>query len=152
MGTERVDTAYLVTNFGYPGLFLISFLAATLLPLGSEAAVVLMAAADLEPLKLLLVATTGNFLGALANYMVGKWGAAFILSRYIRIDRAQLAKLENAYGRWGAPILFFAWLPFVGDPLTVAAGAFRVKLYQFTFWVVLGKMLRYYFLISAAAG
>jgi len=142
----------LITNFGYLGLFLISFLAATLLPLGSEAAVALMAAADFDPSRLLLVATTGNSLGALVNYLVGKWGAAFIFTRYIQVDRAVLEKLEKVYGRWGAPVLFFAWLPFVGDPLTVAAGVLRVNIYVFSFWVVLGKMFRYYILIAAAAG
>ena len=71
-------TAYLIANFGYLGLFLISFLAATLLPLGSEAAVVLMAVSDFDPVKLLLVATAGNSLGAFINYLVGKWGAAFV--------------------------------------------------------------------------
>ncbi len=145
-------TAYLITNLGYLGLFLISFLAATLLPLGSEAAVTLMAIEAFNPSRILIVATLGNSLGALVNYLVGKWGAAFVFTRYIRVDRAVLEKSEKVYGRWGAPVLFFAWLPFVGDPLTVAAGALRVNIYVFTFWVVLGKMFRYYILITAAAG
>jgi membrane protein YqaA with SNARE-associated domain len=142
-------TAYLIANFGYLGLFLISFLAATLLPLGSEAAVVLMAVSDFDPVKLLLVATAGNSLGAFINYLAGKWGAAFVFSRYIQVDRAVLEKLEKVYGRWGNPILFFAWLPIVGDPLTVAAGVLRVNIYLFTFWVVLGKAFRYFILIKA---
>jgi len=145
-------TPYLITNFGYLGLFLISFLAATLLPLGSEAAVTLMAIAEFDPARILIVATSGNSLGALINYLVGKWGAAFLFAKYIRIDRAVMEKLEKVYGRWGSPILFFAWLPFVGDPLTVAAGVLRVNIYVFTFWVVLGKMFRYYMLIAAATG
>jgi membrane protein YqaA with SNARE-associated domain len=145
-------TAYFIANFGYLGLFLISFLAATLLPLGSEAAVALMAATDFDPPGVLLVATTGNSLGAFVNYLVGKWGAAFIFARYIEIDRTVLEKTENIYGRYGAPILFFAWLPFVGDPLTIAAGALRVNPYVFAFWVVLGKAFRYYILIHAVAG
>lgn len=145
-------TTYLIVNFGYFGLFLISFSAATLLPLGSEAAVAFMAAADFDPQKLLLVATTGNSLGALVNYLVGKWGAAFVFTRYIRVDPVVLERLEKVYGRWGAPVLFFAWLPFVGDPLTVAAGVLRVNVYLFMFWVILGKMFRYYLLIAAAAG
>jgi membrane protein YqaA with SNARE-associated domain len=143
-------TAYVIANFGYLGLLLISFLAATLLPLGSEAAVVLMAANDFDPWGILGVATTGNSLGALVNYLVGRWGAAFVLARYIQVDPATLEKMENIYGRWGAPALFFAWLPFVGDPLTVAAGVLRVNLYAFAFWVVLGKAFRYYILITAA--
>ncbi len=141
-------TTYLIMNLGYLGLFLISFLAATLLPLGSEAAVVLMAVSEFDPSKILIVATVGNFLGALVNYLVGKWGAAFVFSRYIRVERASLEKLEKVYGKWGAPILFFAWLPIVGDPLTVAAGVFRVNIYVFTFWVVLGKAFRYFILIN----
>lgn len=145
-------TTYLVEHCGYFGLFLISFLAATLLPLGSEAAVALMTVADFNPTGLLLVATTGNSLGALVNYLVGKWGATFLFARYIQVDRSVLEKTEKVYGRYGAPILFFAWLPFVGDPLTIAAGVLRVNLYVFTFWVVLGKAFRYYILIHATAG
>ena len=145
-------TAYLITNFGYLGLFLISFLAATLLPLGSEAAVTLMAIAEFNPSRILIVATIGNSLGALTNYLVGKWGAAFIFTKYIQVDQSTLEKLEKVYGRWGAPVLFFAWLPFVGDPLTVAAGVLRVNIYVFTFWVVLGKLFRYYVLITAVMG
>jgi len=71
-------TEYLILNFGYLGLFVISFLAATLLPLGSEAAVVIMASAKFNPLGLLFIATIGNSLGALVNYLVGRWGADFI--------------------------------------------------------------------------
>ena len=145
-------TAFLITNFGYLGLFLISFLAATLLPLGSEAAVVLMASAEFDPLGLLFIATAGNSLGALVNYLVGRWGADFVFSRYIQVEPAALDRLERVYGRWGAPVLFFAWLPFVGDPLTVAAGVLRVNPWVFLAWVVLGKMFRYYVLIAAAAG
>ena len=145
-------TACLIANFGYLGLFLISFFAATLLPVGSEAAVALMAANDFEPAGLLLIATAGNSLGALVNYLVGRWGASFFFSRYIEIDKTVLEKLENVYGRWGSPALFFAWLPVVGDPLTVVAGALRVNIYLFAFWVVLGKMFRYYILIEAVTG
>jgi len=145
-------TTYLIANFGYLGLFLISFLAATLLPLSSEATVALMAATEFNPGGLLFIATAGNSLGALVNYLVGRWGADFVFSRFIKIDRATQEKLEKVYGRYGAPVLFFAWLPFVGDPLTVAAGALRVNPWVFISWVVLGKMFRYYFLIVAVTG
>ncbi|MCP3955731.1 MAG: DedA family protein [Desulfobacterales bacterium] len=111
-----------------------------------------MTVADFDPTRLLMVATTGNYLGSLVNYLVGKWGAMFLFARYIQVDRAGLEKTEKVYGRYGAPILFFAWLPFVGDPLTIAAGALRVNLYVFTFWVVLGKAFRYYILIGAVTG
>ncbi len=145
-------TSYLLLNFGYFGLFGISFLAATLLPLGSEAAVVLMAVSDADPWVVLGVATFGNSLGALVNYHVGKRGAEFLFARYVKIDRTALQRARNIYGKWGSPILFFAWLPVIGDPLTVAAGVLKVNVWLFLFWVVLGKGLRYLALLWGVAG
>jgi len=54
-----------------------------------------------------------------------------------------MLNVERIYKKWGSPALFFAWVPIVGDPLTVVAGALNLNLYLFTFWVVLGKAFRY---------
>jgi membrane protein YqaA with SNARE-associated domain len=51
------------------------------------------------------------------------------------------------YQKWGSPILFFTWIPIIGDPLTVVAGVFKLNLYIFIFWVVLGKAFRYFLVI-----
>ncbi|MEW5733282.1 MAG: YqaA family protein [Thermodesulfobacteriota bacterium] len=141
----------LLLPLGYAGLFLVSFLAATLVPLSSEGAVALMAVSDFNPALVLVVATAGNSLGALANYYVGKWGGRFLLSRYIKADPKVLAKAERICGRLGGPVLFFAWLPVVGDPLTLAAGVLKMNLWAFLFWVVLGKAFRYWAIIGAVA-
>lgn len=142
---------FLPTNFGYAGLFAVSFAAATVLPLGSEAAVALMAATGYNHLAVFLIATAGNVLGSLVNYAVGKWGRRFVRAPWLRIDPRQLARGEAVYGRWGAPILFFAWMPIVGDPLTLAAGVLKVPLPVFIFWVALGKALRYVLVITGAS-
>ena len=138
-------------NFGYAGLFAVCFAAATFLPLGSEAAVALMAAAGYNHLAVLLVATSGNVLGSLVNYAVGKWGRRLVFSSRVRVDPGRLARAEAVFGNWGAPILFFAWVPVVGDPLTLAAGVLRVPLPLFTFWVALGKALRYVLVITGTS-
>ncbi|MBI9075022.1 MAG: DedA family protein [Desulfatibacillum sp.] len=138
----------LFVQFGYAGLFAVSFLAATLLPLGSEAAVALMAATGFDPAMVLIVATTGNSLGALVNYYAGKWGRKFILKKYVQAETNSLEQAERVFGRWGSPVLFFAWLPIVGDPLTVVAGILRVSLLSFIFWVVLGKGARYFLILA----
>ena len=140
-------TTFLLHHFGYFGLFVISFLSATILPLGSEAAVVLLALSEVNTWVVLAVATCGNSLGAVVNYYVGKKGAAFLFSRYITIDSRVLQRAQRVYGKWGSPILFFAWLPIVGDPLTIAAGVLKVDLRLFLFWVVLGKGMRYLVLL-----
>ncbi len=138
----------LVLDFGYPGLFLMGFLAATLLPLGSEAAVVFAVVSGFNPVFILVAATAGNFLGALANFGVGKWGRRFLFSKFIRLKPHQLDRAEATLGKWGAPILFFAWVPVIGDPITVAAGMLNVNLFAFSFWVFTGKALRYLFVLK----
>lgn len=142
----------MLENFGYAGLFAVSFLAATLVPLGSEAAAVFMALAGFNPGCILAVASTGNVLGAVVNYFAGKWGRKFLPSKWLEQDEAGLAKAEKAFGKWGSPALFFAWLPVVGDPLTFVAGVLRVNILVFLFWTAFGKILRYWIIIKGAGG
>lgn len=139
-----------VFQSGYLGLFIVSFLASTLVPLGSEIFVATMTISGYNPVVLFVTATTGNTLGAITNYYVGKYGTDFIFSRYLQVKSEKRHKFERIYQKWGAPILFFSWAPVVGDPLTVAAGVFKLNLYLFTFWVILGKAFRYALVIVTA--
>lgn len=136
-------TEELLITFGYGGLFVVSFLAATLFPLGSEAFVILMVARGYNSMLVLVVATAGNYLGSLTNYYVGMWGADFVFARYIQITPNTLQRAQSLYQRWGAPVLFFSWMPIVGDALTVFSGMLKLRLAVFSFWVLLGKALRY---------
>ena len=137
----------LLTATGYAGLLATSFLAATLLPLSSEALIVAMAAGGFAPGGLLLVATVGNVLGSVANYLAGRLGRRFFMARRSQRPSRHLARAEHIFGRWGSPALLFAWTPFIGDPLTVVAGVLRVALPVFLFWVTMGKCLRYALLL-----
>ncbi|MCR3884868.1 MAG: DedA family protein [Methanothrix sp.] len=138
----------LVFQSGYLGLFIISFLAATLVPLGSEIFVTIMVVSGYNAWFIFAVATTGNVLGAATNYYVGKLGTSFLLSNYIEIDFEKRHKAEKVYQQWGSPILFFAWTPVVGDLLTLVAGGFKLNIYIFIFWVTLGKAFRYFVVIT----
>ncbi len=142
--------ASLVFQSGYLGLFLVSFLASTLLPLASEFFVVAMPRLGYNTWLVVLFATAGSFLGSLTNYFVGLKGTDFVLSRYISIKVETLAKAEQFYSRWGPIALFFSWVPFIGDPLTAVAGALHINLRVFIFWVLLGKTLRYLALVGLA--
>ena len=138
-------------QFGYFGLFLISFLSASLLPLASEFFVVAMPPLGYDKWWIIIFATAGSFLGSLTNYYVGKKGGGFILSRYVQIKPTTLLRAQNFYQRWGPIALFFSWVPFIGDPLTAVAGTLKLDLRIFTFWVVLGKALRYVVLLGIAS-
>ena len=138
----------LVRQFGYLGLFAVSFLAATILPFSSEVVVLLMPRLDYNTWLILIVATAGNYLGGLTNYYVGKKGSDFIFSRFIKIEPEKIERARGLYGRWGAPVTFFSWVPVIGDPLLVVAGMLDMNLLAFTFWVGLGKFLRYGFILG----
>jgi membrane protein YqaA with SNARE-associated domain len=138
----------LIFELGYVGLFLISFLASTLFPLSSAAFIVLMLSLDYNPWIILLVATLGTYLGAILNYYVGKLGNHFLFSKYMKINPSRKKQLEEKFNRYGSPILFFSWLPIVGDPICLVAGVFNIKLSTFSFWVLFGRILRFLFIIG----
>ncbi len=133
---------------GYFGLFLISFLSATLLPLGSEVAVTAMSLAGYSPWEVLAVATVGNVGGALVNYALGRRAAALFGSVEAVAGSRGLHRAEGFYRRWGAPVLLLSWVPLIGDPLTLLAGAARVDLRAFCVWVTVGKASRYAVLLG----
>lgn len=140
-------TEQIIQQLGYLGLLIVSFLAATILPLSSEIPVLLMPQLGFNKLLILLFATTGSFLGSLSNYYVGKLGNRFFLAKYVNKDNARLQQAQRVYERWGAPILFFSWVPVVGDPLTFVPGILNQRVSTFAFWVLLGKGVRYLFLL-----
>lgn len=128
---------------GYLALFCLSFLASTLLPLGSEWLLAMMLVKGFDPLQTVAVATLGNCLGALTSYLVGIWGGGWLIGRVLRVSAAQLERAHAWYGRYGVYSLWFSWLPVIGDPLCLAAGMLRVNVWQFCLLVGSGKLVRY---------
>lgn len=122
-------------------LFVSSFLAATLLPGGSEA--VLFGVLQLHPDQLwpaLTVATLGNTLGGMSSYLIGRL-----------IPPTQPLKGLTTVRRWGSPALLLSWVPLLGDPLCVAAGWLRLNPWWSTLFIALGKFARYWVIAVLAA-
>jgi membrane protein YqaA with SNARE-associated domain len=124
-------------------LFFSALLSATLLPGSSEALLLVRLNDGGAPVPLVLSATLGNLLGSLITYGLGRAGNAAIHRRWLRIDERALARAERWFARWGRPVLLFAWLPVVGDPLCLFAGLLRVSLPAFLLLVGIGKLARY---------
>jgi membrane protein YqaA with SNARE-associated domain len=135
-------------GLGYFGLFILSFLSATVLPASSEIAVVFLLSNGYQASLIILCATFGNYLGSLTNYYLGS-EAHVLLGKRRTISRESLGRAVAVYKKWGAPTLFFSWLPLIGDPLTIVGGLMRVSLLKFSFWVLLGKLFRYLLLLWA---
>ncbi len=126
------------------GLFLAAFLAATLLPAQSEAVLVgLLLKGDVAPWLLVAAASLGNVLGAVVNWLLGRFIERFRHRRWFPVTDAQLGRAQRWYRRFGRWSLLFSWLPIIGDPLTVVAGALREPLWSFVLLVAIGKVARY---------
>ena len=128
---------------GLPALFLLSFLAATILPIGSEWLLVILIIQGLSPTNVVITASIGNFLGACTTYLIGIWGSGFFNRSVLRIGDEQLTRSRKVYEKYGTWSLLLSWLPVVGDPLCLLAGLFRVGLDRFSLLVFIGKFSRY---------
>lgn len=137
----------------YGGLFFSAFLAATLVPGSSEALLTgFILAGRGEPWLLLTIATIGNVLGSLANWICGRFFAAFRDRSWFPVSQRRYDQATGWFRRYGLWSLLFAWVPIVGDPLTVAAGALRVRLLPFLVLVTMGKLGRYVAVAALAVG
>jgi membrane protein YqaA with SNARE-associated domain len=137
----------------HASLFAIAFLAATVLPLQSEAVLAGLLGLSEEPwLTLLAVATVGNTLGAVVNWALGRGIERYQNSRWFPVKPGQLEKAKAYYVRWGRWCLFFSWIPIAGDAFTVLAGVLRERLWVFVVLVGAGKLVRYLAVAAAVAG
>ena len=133
---------FLGADAGLGGLFLASFLAATLLPGGSEAAfIAFIATWPAQQNEALLAATVGNTLGGMSSYAL----ARLLPEKSLQKLGAKTLALTQ---RWGSTALVLAWLPLVGDLLCVAAGWLRLPWLPCLLWMALGKGLRYVLIAS----
>jgi membrane protein YqaA with SNARE-associated domain len=143
-----------ITAFAsYLALFLAAFLAATIVPAQSEAVLVgLILAGDRSLILLLLVATTGNVLGSVVNWLLGRFIERFRDRPWFPVSRPRLAQAEAWYRRFGIWSLLLSWVPIIGDPLTVVAGVLRTPFLTFLVLVTIAKAGRYLVLAAITLG
>ncbi len=132
------------------GLFLSALIAATLLPMGSELVLIALVEQGHNAFILWFVATSGNSLGSCINYALGYWASDYINQKYQ--DSRSWNQAQALYNRYGVWSLLFAWLPIIGDPLTLIAGLAQTRLRLFIALVVIGKGARYAILIALTQG
>jgi len=130
-------------EYGYVGLFIAAFLAASILPFGSELVLSALLFTDLSPILLVVCATVGNVLGSIVNYALGYYLKAHRVKRYLKISEERYSKLERFYEKYGLWTLLLSWVPIIGDPITVLAGLLRLNIVWFVVLVSISKLLRY---------
>jgi membrane protein YqaA with SNARE-associated domain len=137
----------------YAGLFLTALVAATILPMQSEAALVGLLLTGAYPVWILIaVASVGNVLGSVINWMLGRGVERFRDRKWFPIKPAALERAQTWYRRYGKWSLLLSWAPLIGDPLTVAAGVLREPFPVFLALVTVAKVGRYLLLAAATLG
>ncbi len=134
------------------GLAGIAFIAATIFPAQSEAALAALQIAGYPPSLLILFASIGNTLGAVVNWALGRGVEKFGERRWFPVSERQFDRAAGWYHRWGKWSLLLSWAPIIGDALTIAAGVFREPLWSFLLLVAFAKTARYIVLSFTIAG
>jgi membrane protein YqaA with SNARE-associated domain len=130
-------------DYGYIGLFLGSFLAATVVPFSSDVLLVGMLIAGGEPITTVTVATIGNWLGGLTSYWIGWLGKLEWLERWFKVKPATIERHKATVHRWGVWLALMTWLPIVGDIFAIVLGFYKVKFLPSALWMLVGKCARF---------
>ena len=134
----------ILISYGYIGVFIASFLAATVLPFSSEVVLtgVLLAGGSYWPC--MVAATLGNTLGGMTCYALGRLGKIEWIKKYLRLDITRLQRVQHWIEGRGSWTAFFVFTLGVGDFIAVALGFLRARIGPVIFWMLIGKALRYW--------
>lgn len=132
-----------LAEYGYIGLFIGTFLAATIIPFSSDVLLVGMLVAGADPVKTVAVATLGNWLGGLTCYGLGWLGKWEWIEKWLKVSREKLEKQKATIDRYGSVLALLTWLPFVGDLLAVGLGFYKVDFKKTAVFMLIGKCARF---------
>ena len=142
----------MIILFSYFQLSLISFLAATILPFSSEVVLTTMYLSNsFEPYFLLIFASIGNIIGSITNWYLGKKISLFQNRKWFPVSPDQLERSRKYFQKYGLWSLLLAWVPIIGDPLTLLAGVLKVRFSIFFLLVSISKISRYVFILYLAS-
>ena len=116
-----------LAEWGYIGLFIASFLAATIIPLSSEIVLSILIANNYDLSLSLVVASLGNWFGGLSSYAIGRLGNWNFIEKYFRIKKNKILELKNRGDRYGGLLALLSWTPVFGDSIALALGFFRTN-------------------------
>ncbi len=130
-------------EWGYLGLFIGAFVAATIFPFSSDVMLVALLATGADPVLAITSATAGNWLGGLTSYYIGYMGRWEWIERYLGVKRSKLEAQSSRIQRYGALLALMTWVPIIGDVIAVALGFYRVKPKTTAIYMLIGKCLRF---------
>ncbi len=133
----------LLQNYGLIGLFIASFLAATIIPLSSEVILIGVLFAGVSPLAAFFTATLGNWLGGITSYYIGRLGRWNIIEKWFGVKEESLIKQKAKIQKYGTLIAFFTWLPILGDLFAIGLGFYRIDFIKSSIFMLIGRAIRF---------
>ena len=140
-----------LVSYGYMGMLIAAFLAASILPFSSEAVMVGLQAAGLDPVALIAYGTIGNVLGSMFNYTIGRLGKMEWIEKYLHVKKEDLDKAHKFMAGKGAWMGLLSVIPVIGDVITVALGLMRANVVIVVISVTSSKLARYMLLVYGAS-
>ncbi len=140
-----------LVSYGYMGMLIAAFLAASILPFSSEAVMVGLQAAGLDPVALIAYGTIGNVLGSMFNYTIGRLGKMEWIEKYLHVKKEDLDKAHKFMAGKGAWMGLLSVIPVIGDVITVALGLMRANVVIVVISVTISKLARYMLLVYGAS-
>ena len=131
-------------ELGLLGLFISSFIAATIIPFSSELVLSILIAKNYDLSTSLFVASIGNWIGGLSSYLIGRIGSWNTIEKYLKVKRKNILLWKKKIDSWGGILAFLCWLPVIGDPIAIALGFFRTNFLVVSLFMLLGKFIRYF--------
>lgn len=130
-------------SLGLLGLFIGTFLAATILPFSSDALYIAVLAATKDPIGCLAVGTVGNWLGSVVTYWIGWIGRWEWIEKWFKVRRETLEKQKVKIDKYGVWLALLAWIPIIGDVIAIALGFYRTRPWATMFLLLVGKFARF---------
>ena len=130
-------------ELGLLGLFISSFIAATIIPFSSELVLSFLLANEYPLEMCLFIATLGNWLGGISSYGLGRLGEWTYIKYFTGLDKTKIKKVREKVNKWKSPLAFFCWLPLIGDIFAVGLGFYKINFIKVSLWMFVGKMIRY---------
>lgn len=130
-------------DLGYLGLFLATFLAATIVPFSSEITVISMLYLGYSPFMVVLFASMGNIGGGMTTYYLGYLGKVEWLKKFFKVSEKKLYSFQQKIKKYGAYIALVTWLPLIGDVFSAALGFFKVNAFKVFIGMTIGRTLRF---------
>ena len=131
-------------SLGLLGLFLGTFLAATVVPFSSDALYVAILLATKQPVSCLIVGTLGNWLGGITTYWIGRIGRWEWVEKWFKVKRETLEKHKTKVDKYGVWLALISWVPFVGDVFVLALGFYKARPGWTMLLMLIGKLLRFW--------